>query len=127
MIRADQRAIAFRLLAWIAILTWATWKMSPEVRKPAGRWALLPPSGHVAPATPLHDVVDIEAAIRAMDSVAARAPMCPASGVLRVELGPDGLQDALLVGEGDVACLGEIAWGAAWPRTRQAFTMEQGF
>lgn len=127
MIRSDQRAIAFRLLAWIAILTWATWKMSPEVRKPPGRWALLPPRDHVAPATPLQDVVDIEAAIRVMDAVAARAPMCPASGVLRVELGAEGLRDALLVGEGDIACLGDIAWAGAWPRTRQGFTMEQGF
>jgi hypothetical protein len=127
VIRADQRAIAFRLLAWIAILTWATWKMSPDVRKPQGRWALLPPRDHAAAATPLQDVVDLEAAIRTMDAVAARAAMCPASGVLRVELGPDGLQDALLVGEGDIACVGEIAWGGAWPRTRQAFTMEQDF
>jgi hypothetical protein len=125
VIRSDQRAIAFRLLAWIAILTWATWKMSPEVRKPAGRWALLPPRDRAASAMPLHDVVDVEAALRAMDTVVARAPMCPASGVLRVELGPDGLSDALLVGDGDVACLGEVVWGAAWPRTRQAFVMEQ--
>lgn len=125
------KTLAWRLLLWSALLVWAVYKLRDTavedvfVAPPPPTVELVRPADAPAPVGEPADVVDVEAAVRAMDAFAAGAVACGAEGTLAIELGVDGLAQASLTGTGDTACVARAAWSAPWPRTRLAFELER--
>lgn len=119
------RQLFWRLLLWSGLLVWAVWKMRATdvpVDVPVEADGLLVlPAAVEDPAAPA--MVDIEAALRAMDAAEQAARACR-GGVLSVTLGRSGLTEARLRG-GDAACVTTAVTGVTWPSARQAFEMER--
>jgi hypothetical protein len=123
----NNRGLAFRLLALSALFFWAIAKIGPGVDAPDGRHTLPPPNTWTRPvaegASP--PVVDVLAAVELLDTLSRRAAACPATGVLRVELGPEGLVRAELEGSGEILCVARLLWEAPWPRGVQQVELAQ--
>ncbi|MDP2308050.1 MAG: hypothetical protein Q8P18_18640 [Pseudomonadota bacterium] len=158
------RTLAIRLFFWTALLAYAMWIMrgkggeeednaaedpaeappalaAPDRRVPLPRPGPPPtaaPGGAQAP-----EVVDIEAAVAAMDAAATALAACGAEGKLSVRLDANGLSEAwilpagplsearplaeaMALSEATLRCASEAAWAPPWPRAAQGFEMEVG-
>ncbi len=147
------RTLAIRLFFWTALLAYAIWILRGRsadevfVADPApvavDRRIPLPAPvgafGDAAPSEAPQDVgapavVDIEAAVGAMEAAGSALAACGATGTFSVRLDTDGLAEAWIAPpEGDEAaltpevqaCAARAAWAPAWPRTAQGFEMQR--
>lgn len=137
------RTLAIRLFFWTALLVYAIWNLRgkrsddvfvPEpapvvdLRVPLPRPAA--PAPQTAPEGAAPPIVDIDAAVAAMDAAASGLVACAVTGTFSVRLGADGLAEAWILAEPALSeaattCAAGAAWGAPWPRTAQTFEMER--
>jgi hypothetical protein len=141
------RTLAIRLVLWTALLVYAIWNLrgrsaeevfaeAPPAAAPL-RVPLPAPAARVAP-IPLEvpAIVDVAAAVAAMDAATASVGACGARGTFGVRLGASGLAEGWLMPEGPQSeaaprspsvadCASKAAWAPAWPATTQGFEMER--
>lgn len=141
------RTLAIRLFFWTALLVYAIWNLRgrssdevfTEAPPPAApvRVPLAPPPLFVAPIPiEIPSIVDVAAAVAAMDAAAPAVAACGARGTLGVRLGPSGLAEGWLtpdtatsatapLSQEGLACAAVALWGPAWPAAKQGFEMER--
>ncbi|MDP2316661.1 MAG: hypothetical protein Q8P41_27450 [Pseudomonadota bacterium] len=145
------RTLAIRLFFWTVLLVYAVWNLRGHDTADVFVPEEVPAAPPVDPRVPLPapsavtrlsgdapPVVDIEAAVAAMDAAVAALAACPVGGTFSVRLDATGLAEAFLLAEAaadgtratpsaeTLACAATAAWAPAWPRTTQGFEMERG-
>lgn len=133
------RTLAIRLTLWTALFAYAVWKLTgggaDDAPEPPADVLTVDPRvpltrpGAASRTVDAPDVVDIEAAVAAMDAAAAALATCGVAGTFSVRLDATGLAEAWIVPAGplsDVAstCASLAAWAPPWPHTTQGFEME---
>lgn len=126
------RAMALRLLLWCSLFGWAVYKIRSDDDVAAGAQMSMAPDERIlerplSAAVPaaalggaaLGEIIDPEALTVGLEAVRKDGLRCGAKGVeLRVRLGPEGLQSAVLkgnVGDEAAACLTRAVWEQTWP------------
>jgi hypothetical protein len=130
--------MALRLLLWCSLFGWAVYKIRSDDNVAAGAQMSMAPDERVlerplsaaitpvavtpaavVPAAALGVMIDPEALSARLEAARKAGIGCGAKGVeLRVRVGPEGLQSAVLkgnVGDEAAACLTRAVWERAWP------------
>lgn len=120
------RAMALRLVLWCAVFGWAVYKIRTSGDVAAGSQMALAPDlrvlerpADVAARSVAGPILDPEGLSRGLEAARQAGAACGARGVeLDVEVGPEGLTRATLVGQvadDAAACLTRAVWAQAWP------------
>jgi len=126
-VNLSPRAMALRLLLWCGLFGWAVYKIRSDDSVAAGAQmsmaaderVLERPESAAPPDVTTGAMIDPEALAAGLYAMRNAGIACGAKGVeLRVRVGPEGLQSAVLkgkVGDEAAACLTRAVWTQRWP------------
>ncbi len=119
--------MALRLLLWCGLFGWAVYKIRSDDDVAAGAQMSMAADERVlerpstVPTSPAAagPMIDPEALAISLEAMRNAGASCGAKGVaLRVRVGPEGLQSAVLqgkVGDEAASCLTRAVWAQSWP------------
>ncbi|MES2644125.1 MAG: hypothetical protein V4850_31855 [Myxococcota bacterium] len=135
------RTLAIRLFFWTALLAYAIWILrdkraddvfGSDAPPPTvdARVPLARPVTHAPPDGAAPPLVDIEAAMGAMDAATTAIAACGVTGTFSVRLDATGLAEAWILPTSPLSqvaatCAAGAAWAPVWPRTTQSFETER--